>query len=107
MVSLNVFYRSYIVDSQRCSNRGQPGQLFGISIDTMGGLVAVQKTALEWYKGNCAIHEDLSSAGSLPGVKVSNITVINGNLNGSTTSLTSRVLSKGRYGTNLPVLQVN
>ncbi|PVH83223.1 carbohydrate-binding module family 24 protein [Cadophora sp. DSE1049] len=58
--------------TQLCGGGRLPERVFGISIDTTGDLVSVQRTAHEWSKGNCAVENDadLKSAGTLPGVKV-------------------------------------
>ncbi|OBT63858.1 hypothetical protein VE03_06561, partial [Pseudogymnoascus sp. 23342-1-I1] len=58
--------------AQLCGSGRGPERVFGISIDTTGNLVGVQKTALGWSKGNCDANTDLKSAGKLA-IKVFNI----------------------------------
>ncbi|KAL7629535.1 hypothetical protein AAE478_001056 [Parahypoxylon ruwenzoriense] len=82
---------------QLCGKGRQPERVFGVSIDTAGDLAAVQKTALEWSKGNCAINEDLQPLEDLFGVKVFDIagslaTGTNNTLTNNGTSFTSRFI---------------
>lgn len=48
--------------AQICSEGNKPETIFGISIDTTGNLVAVQKAVLDWSQGNCAVDDDLVSS---------------------------------------------
>lgn len=92
--------------TQLCSSGRRPEHVFGISIDTTGDLAAVQQTALEWSKGNCAVNGHLQSAGDLPGVKVFDIArapAVGANGTHSdnrTRSFISRVLRRRRDRTN-------
>jgi hypothetical protein len=56
--------------AQLCGSGRPAEQAFGVSIDTTGDLVAVQKIALEWTQGKCASDASLKPAGVLPGIKV-------------------------------------
>ncbi|OAX82110.1 hypothetical protein ACJ72_03545 [Emergomyces africanus] len=56
--------------AQLCGSGRLPEQIFGIAIDTTGNLAAVQKTALEWSKGNCARTGDFTNAKNLSGIKI-------------------------------------
>jgi hypothetical protein len=56
--------------AQRCGHEDPAEAILGISIDNTGDLAAVQQTALEWSKANCAIHGDLRAVGKSLGVKV-------------------------------------
>jgi hypothetical protein len=56
--------------AQLCGDERPPEKVFGISIDTTRNLVAVQRRALGWSRGDCAADEDLKSAGFLSGIQV-------------------------------------
>ncbi|GAB1317774.1 chitinase [Madurella fahalii] len=55
---------------QLCASERQPERIFGIAIDTTGDLAALQRTALAWSKGSCAIGGDLKAAPDLTGLKI-------------------------------------
>ncbi|KAM5368692.1 hypothetical protein ACJZ2D_009358 [Fusarium nematophilum] len=56
-----------------CSSGRRSQQVVGVAIDTTGDLAAVQKTAMQWSKGVCAVQGGVKSAGLLQGVRVFNI----------------------------------
>lgn len=56
--------------AELCGNGRKPQQVFGAAIDTTGDLAAVQKAALDWSKGTCAIQGAVQAAGQFLDVRV-------------------------------------
>lgn len=52
--------------AQICSNGRSSEHILGIAVDHSSNLAAVQKTALDWSKGECSAQPGLQSVASLP-----------------------------------------
>ncbi|QPH01779.1 hypothetical protein C2857_005982 [Epichloe festucae Fl1] len=87
--------------TELCSLKRGSDRIVGITVDTSRNLAAVQRTALEWSKGRCAIKADmdLSTVGGLADVRImeiaaSNITSAGNNSTRTAQSLTNRLFKK-------------
>ena len=87
--------------AQLCGSDRIPERVFGISISTTNDLATVQKTALEWSKGNCAPNGDLRPGGLLSKVKVWDIVADYYSLIHNETSPASSPLRKSSYRSDL------
>ncbi|KAK2599166.1 hypothetical protein QQS21_005356 [Conoideocrella luteorostrata] len=86
--------------AELCSSKRKPQSVFGIFVDTSGDLAAVQKSALAWSQGSCAIAQggDLKMAGDLTGVKVMDIAGANTTFTGNNTSTAAQRLTRRILG---------
>ncbi|PGG99158.1 hypothetical protein GX51_06417 [Blastomyces parvus] len=91
--------------AQLCGGERVPEQIFGVTIDATGNLAAVQKTALEWSKGNCARTADFTNAENLPGIKIWSVAGSNNALHRNSPlgfpTLISRILGRRKMHSHL------
>ena len=86
--------------AQLCGSGSLPGGALGLFIDGSGDLVAAQRAAAVWSKGNCVGTEGLSIAKDLRDVKTWEITGGNGTASNSTLSAGNSTL----LATNKPLV---
>ncbi|KAF2132617.1 carbohydrate-binding module family 24 protein [Dothidotthia symphoricarpi CBS 119687] len=78
--------------AQVCGSGSLPGGALGLFIDGSGDIVAAQRSAAVWSKGECVETEGLSNAKSLRNVKTWEISGRNGTASNSTLSATNMPL---------------
>jgi hypothetical protein len=80
--------------AQICGSEALPGGALGLFIDGNGGLMAAQRAAAAWSKGECFEAEGLSNSKSSRNVKTWEIAGRNGTASNSTLAATNRPLPR-------------